>query len=81
MSGISGQHRQKNRNFISHRPIFVIKFFFLNAKLFLYQYIDRRNVTKNFNPVADYTKMALRLNSDKLFAEIRRQFQATRGRK
>ena len=80
MSGISRQqriHRQKNRNLISHHPIFLIKILKKPAKTFLCQYlklyVDQRNVTKgekNFNPVADYVKMTSRLNSDNVICGV-----------
>ena len=72
ISGISHQHKyigKKNRNLISHSPIFVIKKVYQYFKL----YVDRRNVAKEkkfFNPVADYSKMASRLNSDKVVCRV-----------
>ena len=75
MSGISRQQQiylQKNRNLISHRPIFLINIS-KNAKFFLYHYlklfVNRCKVTKEnlfCKSSFDYTKMVSRVNSDKV---------------
>ena len=63
---------KKNRNLISHCPIFVIK---ISKKCYQYLklYVDRRNITIRIfflNPVVDYAKIASRLNSDKIICGV-----------
>ena len=71
-----GIRRQKNRNLISHCPIFVIKIFKKTLKpcsINISNYTSLDIIYKeNFflNPDADYAKMTLRLNSDKVICGV-----------